>query len=288
MKRIRGISEIINNYDHLILDQWGVMHNGEEGFKTAINCVNKLYDKKINLIIISNSSKRKNLTKKKLANLGFNPNHFSEVMTSGEMIWQSLFLKKNDFSKKLKNNCYYINNKSIKKNDFITGLENYNFVKEIDDADFILACDLSTNKKTIEYIPLLRKALKKNLLFVCANPDYESLSKNNKLEICMGTIAELYKSLGGNIVLLGKPKIDIYVESTKNIKKINKKRILAIGDSIHHDIKGANSFGIDSVLITSGIHRSNFDNKNPNWNNDLNKLKNFNIKPTFLCSKFQL
>ena len=47
-KHIEEFSEIINNYDHLILDQWGVMHNGEEGFKTAINCVKTLYEKKIN------------------------------------------------------------------------------------------------------------------------------------------------------------------------------------------------------------------------------------------------
>ena len=60
MKRIRGISEIINNYDHLILDQWGVMHNGEEGFKTAINCVNKLYDKRRCERIFSLGKKTKN------------------------------------------------------------------------------------------------------------------------------------------------------------------------------------------------------------------------------------
>ena len=38
--------------------------------------------------------------------------------------------------------------------------------------------------------------------------------------------------------------------------------MLAIGDSIHHDIKGAENFGIDSLLITSGIHKSIFDHSN--------------------------
>lgn len=29
---------------------------------------------------------------------------------------------------------------------------------------------------------------------------------------------------------------------------------IAVGDSLHHDIKGANEAGVQSVLITGGIH----------------------------------
>lgn len=29
---------------------------------------------------------------------------------------------------------------------------------------------------------------------------------------------------------------------------------IAVGDSLHHDIKGANAAGIQSILITGGIH----------------------------------
>ena len=69
----------------------------------------------------------------------------------------------------------------------------------------------------------------------------------------MGTIAELYKSLGGEIFVLGKPSLDIYIESTKKIKKLDKSKVLVVGDSIYHDIKGANDFGLDSVLVGTGI-----------------------------------
>ena len=103
----------------------------------------------------------------------------------------------------------------------------------------------------------------------------------------MGTVAELYKNMGGKVFYLGKPSLQIYNESTKILKNIDKSKILSIGDSIYHDIKGANNFGIDSLLITStGIHQSLFNKQNPCWENSKNTLSNLGIKPTFICSEF--
>lgn len=42
-----------------ILDQWGVMHDGYQAYKNAIECVNELFNKNKKLVIISNSSKKK-------------------------------------------------------------------------------------------------------------------------------------------------------------------------------------------------------------------------------------
>ena len=156
-------------------------------------------------------------------------------------------------------------------------------------SDFILGCTPAIKKITEDYIPLLIKAKKLDIPFVCANPDFETLNHNSKkLTICMGTVAELYEKLGGKIFFLGKPKIDIYVEATKKLKNLKKNKVLAIGDSIHHDILGANSFGVDSLLITSGIHHSSFNFYKPTWNSKRNKLINLGIIPTYLCSKFKL
>ncbi len=289
-KSVKGLMDIIDQYKIYILDQWGVMHNGVKGYDHAIKCVKKLYQEKKDLIIISNSSKRKEASVRRLAELGFDPKHFLELMTSGEMIWQSLKNQNCNFTKNIKKNCYHIYDKSIKDGKYyVNGLDKYNFVKEIEEADFILGCSIAEGLNTIDYVPLLTKALEKKLPFVCANPDYESIESNSgKQNICMGTIAELYKTLGGKIFILGKPSLDIYIESTKKINKLDKSKVLAVGDSMYHDIKGANLFGVDSLLITSGIHQSNFDNISPAWNTDKNQVKNLGITPTFLCSKFQL
>ena len=111
-------------------------------------------------------------------------------------------------------------------------------------------------------------------------------TSNNKI-ICMGAVAELYKDFGGTVFIMGKPSIDIYNEATKKIDNLDKKKIIGIGDSIFHDIKGAINFGIDNLLITSGIHSSLFNSENPCWDENDNELYKFNFKPTYLCSKFQ-
>ena len=41
-KIIDTISEIISLYDTFILDQWGVMHDGQKGYNHAIRAVDKL------------------------------------------------------------------------------------------------------------------------------------------------------------------------------------------------------------------------------------------------------
>ena len=107
-KSIVGIKDIIDKYDVFILDQWGVMHNGEEGYAAAIKCVETLYAVNKKLIIISNSSKRKHTTAERLSDFGYSKNHFLEIMTSGEMVWQSLIHLNHDFTKQLQKNCFHI------------------------------------------------------------------------------------------------------------------------------------------------------------------------------------
>ena len=286
---IKGINEIVNNYDTFILDQWGVMHDGQEGYELAIQCVEHLYKKNKQLIIISNSSKRKASTTNRLSTLGFDPRHFIQIMTSGEMIWQSLIKKNYNFTRKLLKNYFYIfdETKDDAKN-YLTGLVDYNFVNSINDADFILGCTPTSGSSIVDYIPLLTKAVEKNLPFVCANPDFETIENNSeKFSLCMGALAEMYKNIGGKVFILGKPSIEIYIESTKKLTNLNKSKIIAVGDSLHHDIKGANLFGIDSLLITSGIHSNFFDKKLPSWKTDRNVLQKLEIEPTFLCSHFK-
>ena len=285
---ITRLEEIYDNYDAFILDQWGVIHDGNKGYLNAIQCVEKLYSKKKILTIISNSSRKKDETIMRLPNLGFQSAHFHEVMTSGEMIWLSLKNKNNSEVKNLGKRCFHIYDQTKNEGEiFQKGLEKYIFVKNIEDADFILGCTPFFEKAVVDYIPLLNVAKEKDLLFVCANPDFESLEKkSNSLTFCMGTIAELYNRLGGKTFILGKPSIEIYKKTFEELKNIKKSRILAIGDSLFHDIKGALNFGVDSLLITStGIHNDFFDNENPSWKTSNNSLKKLGIKPTYVCKE---
>ena len=278
MITIKSISEIINKYENYIIDQWGVMHNGEIGYKHAIETIDYLNKNNKNLFIISNSSKRNKSSLDRLPKLGFNKKSFLNVITSGEMIWNYIYSKY--YRTENKKKCFHIYDD--KKEDGLLYREglNFSFVDSIDNADLILACTPFTEMSPIDYIPILDKALEKNLTMYCANPDFETIEKNNNQNIfCMGEIAEIYKKMGGEVIILGKPENEIYIEATKSIK-LDKTKTVAVGDSIFHDIKGANNFSIDSVLVKSGIHK------------DLQTIKklckNHQIEPTYLIEDFSL
>ena len=193
-KIIDSISDIISLYDVFILDQWGVMHDGYKGYDHAINSVEKLIKENKKLIIISNSSKRKNSSIGRLESLGFEKNHFIEVMTSGEMIWKEISTSIQSYGIDL-NNCFHIYDSSKEDGlEFRNGIEKFNFTSKINEASFILACTPFENTYPVDYIPTLKEALDMNLIMFCANPDFVTIEKNNEKNIyCMGTIAEGFR-----------------------------------------------------------------------------------------------
>ena len=112
----------------------------------------------------------------------------------------------------------------------------------------------------------------------CVNPDLEIIREKKK-EICAGALALQYEKLGGKVKYFGKPYKKIYQKTLEKIKVKNKKKIIAIGDSLRTDILGANNFGIDSALVLSGIHGNI---------KAIEKLcKKTNIYPKFLLNKLE-
>lgn len=66
---------------------------------------------------------------------------------------------------------------------------------------------------------------------------------------------------------------------------------VGVGDSLHHDIVGANKAGIDSVFVTGGIHADELLVKDIGQSADLNALENFLKKgagqPTYVIPSFK-
>ena len=96
---------------------------------------------------------------------------------------------------------------------------------------------------------------------ICTNPDL-IVHKGEIKEYCAGSIAKTFEELGGEVIYFGKPYEEIY-----KICFNDNKRVLAVGDNLKTDIKGANNMKIESVFITGGIHRSEFKSEK-----DLEKL----------------
>ena len=101
---------------------------------------------------------------------------------------------------------------------------------------------------------VLAESLKLNLPLLCANPDVVAIH-GNILGYCPGLAAQKYESAGGTVAYYGKPYRPIYESALRKLGSPSLKNVVAVGDALHTDIQGANTMGIDSVLVHGGIHR---------------------------------
>jgi HAD superfamily hydrolase (TIGR01459 family) len=243
-KLIKGLSHVHNKYDAFFIDLWGVVHNGIQLNPGAVEVLEKLNKLKKRFVLMSNAPRPSKNVEQFLIKLKMNKELLKNIFTSGEASLKSL--KKNRYG----NFFYHLGPK--RDEDLFLGFEKNK--KNIEEADFILCTGfLDNHNNSLQYYrSLLKKYIQ--LKMICTNPDL-IVHRGPKQEYCAGTLAALFKELGGTVIYFGKPYPEIYNFCTKK-----NERVLVIGDNIRTDIKGANNMKFDSLFITNGIHKKEFIN----------------------------
>jgi len=247
---IDGLAEVVDRYALFLVDQWGVLHDGESPHDGAVETLQRLRSDGKKIVILSNSGKRLSVTVPRMAAMGFGDDCYDHCVTSGEEVWQALHNRKEPFYAALGRRCFMFSWDG--DNSLLDGLD-FMGTSDIEQADFIL--NMGTTSGTLnldEYEPILQRAAARALPMICANPDFVSVAPDGSLALCPGTTARRYEALGGNVDYRGKPHAPVYAKSLGHEPGVGP--ALAIGDSLYHDIGGANGAGIDSLFIASGIH----------------------------------
>tara|TARA_B100000029_G_C17403163_1_gene897836 strand:- start:246 stop:1064 length:819 start_codon:yes stop_codon:yes gene_type:complete len=241
-KLIKGLSQIQNKYDAFFIDLWGVVHNGVKLYPEAINVLENLIKINKRYVLISNAPRPSESVKKYLINLKMKNEFLKNIFTSGEAALQ--ILKKRVYGKKF----YHLGPK--RDEDLIKGYEADK--TNLDQCDFILCTGLFDDQEdSLKYYEsLLKKHI--NIKMICTNPDL-IVHRGSKKEYCAGSVANIFEKLGGKVTYFGKPYPSIYNFCMKKNEKI-----LAIGDNIQTDIRGANKMKFDSLFIIDGVHKNEF------------------------------
>ena len=275
LKKFKNIS---NMYDVYFIDLWGVIHNGINLFKNAINVLDELKKLQKKVVLISNAPRTSNTVKQFLRKLNFNLDLIDLLVTSGDVT-------KNYIHKNQKKIFYHLG--PIKDKDLFEGIKNIS--SDINKTQEIICTGLvnEIGVNITNYENLFKSWILKEKTLVCANPD-EVVSRGNDIEFCAGALAKYYKKLGGTVLYFGKPYEEIYKYAKLNIEKkiglfVEKKRILAVGDNLKTDIYGAQNFNIDSLLILNGIYKDFFRDNNLNFD----KLLKSNEMESLRINKFQ-
>lgn len=252
---LEGLGSVAEQYDAFILDQWGVLHNGRAPYPGVIDALRTMRESGKKICLLTNSGRRARMNRERLTEMGFPPESYHGLITSGEATWLGLRDRKDPRLHDLGNRALLItrdNDLEVVEN---LGLE---LTSDPAHADFVYLSGVDSPPKTLEdYEPLLRSAHEHGLPLICSNPDRIAVSADGLL-IAPGTMAARYEELGGKVYYYGKPNRPIYEACLDVLAGIAPERILCVGDSLEHDIAGAAGMGLDSCFVMQGIHAEHF------------------------------
>ncbi len=288
-KFCQGISDLSDSYAAFILDQYGVLHNGDKVFDGVLDCLAELKARKKTVILLSNSSKRAAENKARLKQIGIPDDLYDHLITSSEMVWQGLRDNTGLF-KGLGKKCYLISHGGDRS--VVDGLD-VQVVDDPKDADFLLLAGCDAPEKTLDdYDAVLKAAAQKRLKAICSNPEMRGLIHGVPV-MGTGMLARRYQDFGGVVTYIGKPYEPIFTECTKYLraKDIFPGQVIVIGDAMDQDILGGVTAEMDTCLVAAtGLHAGNFKGLATlqELEKSLNNLviAHHNIRPSFIVPKF--
>ena len=258
-KFCQGISDISDTYMGFIIDQWGVLHDGQNLYDGVLECLEELRGRKKKIIILSNSSAPASVNKKTLSKMGLGEELYDHIVTSGELIRTGVNEQSGGLFKGYGKKCFIFGKSEAK--GLFDGMD-IEAVDDIKDATFMLIAGVDSNmKKQDEYIPILKEAVRRGIKAICTNPDSHALLGANYL-MGPGLIARSFEDFGGVVQYIGKPHAPIFKYCIELLQKedIYPAQTVMIGDTMAHDIMGAHYVNIDTCLVKTGMHAGVFKN----------------------------
>tara|TARA_Y100000768_G_C23848647_1_gene619847 strand:+ start:77 stop:895 length:819 start_codon:yes stop_codon:yes gene_type:complete len=244
---LEGLSFIADSYQLFYVDLWGVVHNGVSLHNEAIKTLKQITKKGKDYVLLTNAPRPNHAVKSFLEKLGMEKEIRDHVFSSGEAAL--IYLKKNF----LKKSFFHVG--AIRDFDLFRDFEKMK-IDQINECDYILCTGLfDDHHEDLKYYKnLFEKNIKKKM--ICTNPDL-IVDRGGTREFCAGSVAMIFEKMGGEVVYFGKPYPEVYNLSIDN----SNKRVLAIGDNLNTDIKGANLLNYDSLIISNGIHKNEIKEK---------------------------
>lgn len=250
-KIISGAGPLMENYDVLFCDVWGVVHDGVRAYGGATDALIRFRDAGGTVILVTNAPVPKPRVEAMLEGRHVSREAYDDIVSSGEIALRHVADKAYEV-------VHFIGPRERDATFFqrLTARD-----APISEAEAIVCTGLidDVNETAEDYRPLLEEAQARAIPFVCANPDLV-VEVGGQLFLCAGALADLYARLGGEVYWAGKPHLSAYETAAAAAERIRGRAVsfdktLVIGDAVRTDIAGAARAGIDALFIAGGIHR---------------------------------
>ncbi len=251
MRTLSGLSEVSDQLDGLILDLWGLIHDGATAYPGVVETLEALKQAGLTTILLSNAPRRSRLLVDSMTAMGIARDLYGDVFSSGEATWQELTSRTDDFFAALGQRAFHIGPERDVSVLEETDIERLSI---LEGADFVLNTGpVELHHAVDDYADVLQEAAEKNLPMVCANPD-DVVIREGKRVICAGAIARHYETLGGRVAYRGKPDPAVYHLAAEKLGVKDHTRIAVVGDALETDVAGAEASGLKAIWCTGGIH----------------------------------
>ena len=246
-KRIESFREIGGLYDVALCDVWGVLHNGVSTYKEASVALEAARGEGMTVVLITNSPRVAPRVVEQLRVIGVPDSAYDRIVTSGD-VTRSLIAEG-------------------PKKVFLLGperdigiLEGLDVQRvEADEAESIICTGFFDDETETpdDYTDMLTAWSARKVPLICANPDLV-VERGHRMIPCAGAMAAYYERLGGQTRIAGKPHRPIYEAAIAAAREVRSEfplsRVVAIGDGMPTDVRGALDYGLDLLYISHGIH----------------------------------
>lgn len=271
---------LADRYDVLLCDVWGVVHNSIVAFPQAADALVRFRQRGGAVVLITNAPRPGTIVGHYLDKLGLPRSSYDAIMASGDVTRHVIA--------KRQGRVYHLGPE--RDLPIFQGLD-LQFAPP-DRADFAVCTGLFNDDTETpdDYRELLGAMRARNMFMLCANPDLV-VERGEKLIYCAGALADVYAALGGEVFYAGKPHAPIYKEALAMAQavrgtEVRSDRVLAIGDSIRTDLKGARDFGLDCLFVTAGIHAEEFGGRDsPDLAALAEAFRNAGVMPTAITRR---
>jgi HAD superfamily hydrolase (TIGR01459 family) len=243
-----GLKELAGHYDALLCDVWGVLHNGVAAFPAAVDAIARFRRTAGPVVLITNSPRPYPSIREQLRRLGVHDDAYDVAVTSGDVTRAVISARPG---------VKLLHLGPDRDLPFYEGLDVVLVPEQ--EAELISCTGLRDDvvETPEDYRAELERLVGRGLPMVCANPDIV-VERGDRLVYCAGALARLYTELGGAAILAGKPHPPIYEAAKRHIARLGGSKVLAIGDGLPTDIRGAVDNGYPVLLVTGGIHSADF------------------------------
>lgn len=252
MKRLYGLGDIADDYDAILCDVWGVVHNGRGPFEAACTALTEFRNGGGRVCLITNAPVPSQQVLDYMHKINVPIDINDDCVSSGDATRAEL-------SHYAGKKVWRIATEEGWEHDrFLYNGLDLEFVDRPEDADLGLLIGLrdQANDHPNDYKAELEAVAETGLKLICANPDLQ-VRIGNRLHWCAGSLGQIYETIGGDVIYPGKPHAPIYDLAIKRLnavgRPLTKARTLAVGDGPKTDIRGAEAQGIDAVYVGTGL-----------------------------------